>query len=117
MELGDSGWERRDFSRLLEQLWDSSGAPPQVLKYLGGCLAPTRLGEGGGAMSTKKKKTFGSKLQPDASVTAVLLSIKFDEEGFKCSASQVQRARRPNNSLAVACGKHPRAGEHSSEAA
>jgi len=55
MELGDSGWERRDFSRLLEQLWDSPGAPPQVLKYLGGCLAPTRIGEGGGAMST----TFG----------------------------------------------------------
>ena len=43
-------------------------------------------------MSTKKKKTFGSKLQPDASVTAVLLSIKFDEEGFKCSASQVHDA-------------------------
>jgi hypothetical protein len=88
MELGDSAWERSDFSRLLEQLLDSPGAPPHVLKYLGGCLAPTGLGEGGGAMST----TFGSKLQPDASVTAVLLIIKFDEEGFECSASQVHDA-------------------------
>jgi hypothetical protein len=107
----------RDFSRLLEQLLDSPGAPPLLLKYLGACLAPTGLGEGGGAT--------------DASVLAVLLSVKFDEEGFECSASQVHAAARGNPDLihvlldagvditspTVICGKRQRAGEHSIETA
>jgi hypothetical protein len=90
MELCGSGWERCDLSRMLERLLDFPGAAALVLKYLGECLTPTGLGEGGGAMSMST--TFGF-----ANVIAVLLSIRFDEEGFECSASQVHDAAARGN--------------------
>jgi hypothetical protein len=94
MELCGSGerqWrERCHFRRLLERLFDVPGAAALVLKYLGEFLTPTGLGEGGGAMSMST--TFGF-----ANVIAVLLSIRFDEEGFECSASQVHDAAARGN--------------------
>jgi hypothetical protein len=88
MELCGSGEERCGFCRLLESLWDfPCAATALVLKYLGECLALTGLGEGGGAIVTAMSTEFGF-----GNVMAVLLSVKFDEEGFECSSSQVHDA-------------------------
>jgi hypothetical protein len=63
MELCGSGerqWrERCHFRRLLERLFDVPGAAALVLKYLGKCLAPTGLGEGGHAIVTAMSTEFG----------------------------------------------------------
>jgi hypothetical protein len=87
MELCGSGEKRCDFRRLLERLFDMPGAAALVLKYVGECLAPTGLGEVGGAIVTAMSTEFGL-----ANVVAVLLSVKFDGVGFEFSASQVHEA-------------------------
>jgi ankyrin repeat protein len=92
MELCGSGEKRCDFRRLLERLFDMPGSAALVLKYLGECLAPTGLGEVGGAIVTAMSTEFGL-----ANVVAVLLSVKFDGVGFEFSASQVHEAAAGDN--------------------